>query len=461
MNALKTQVSGLEKQLGMWNKAMKEVQHPGDGGVKGNGISKKRAAHGGPAAKPVEEDPVRARAVAMLRANKPGGGAKSIGKEEQQLQLPPKKRVRLIEDQQQVMKVGGSAGGSEAAPPGFADVAIDALRAVMGADAEQPPPSTAAVKEAVRVLVPLSNNHNSSLYGDGGGKTEHIRSSTEMRNIVAAFACAVLECAAAAPTRRFAAPALSPRHWFESSTTAAGDGKKASISSRNRKAVKKTESASLLPSFLGVWCNSEVLQRNSLPWLLHCAVEISAAAAVASKNEDAEGLEVQTLSQALAQDLALLVIKDLATSPSPRPLLHSPTELCAAALAAGVLWRSYGDFRSFQTFILDILLSKLNSNEVDVLAPVAAAIESWPEAFFQNKGALGSGVHHLLQYACTIGKSSRLLEVRLAASWLQRLGVEAWEWKAGLREEDAEAGAVEARKQLAKYAPSSLPVVAK
>lgn len=470
MNALKTQVSGLEKQLGMWNKAMKEVQQPG-GGIKSNGISKKKPAGGGPAAAaPVEEDPVRARAVAMLKANKPGGEARSPSKEQQrqqQQQLPPKKRVRLSEDQQQVVMVGGSAGGSEAAPPGFADVAIAALRAVMGADGEQQLPSTAAVQDAVRILGPaLRNNYTTSLNGDDGGtNNNNINSSTQKRNIVAAFACAVLECAAAAPARRFAAPSLSPEHWFEISTPAAGgggggDGKIASLSSKSRRAVKEIENSSRLPSFLGVWCSSEVLQRHSLPWLLHCAVEISTAAA-AEEEEEAEGAEAQNLCHILAQDLALLVIKDLAASSSSRPLLHSATELCAAASAAGALWRSHGDFRSFQKFTLDILLSKLGNSEIDALAPVAAAIDSWQDALFQNKGALGSAVHQLLQYACTVGKSSRSLNSRLAASWLHKLGVEEWEWKEELSGEEAEAGVMAARKQLAKFVPPSLRVAAK
>lgn len=461
MNALNIQVSGLEKQLGMWNKAMKEVQQPGGGKGNGNGIPKKRTAGGGPAATLVEEDPVRARAVAMLRANKPGGEAKSLANNEQRQQQPsqpPKKRVRLIENQQQLMKVGGSAGGSEAAPSGFADVAIAALRAVMGADAEQQPPSKAAVQDAVTLLGSLRNKNINSLNSVGRNKDDNIRSSAQKRNIVAAFACAVLECAAAAPACQFAAPALSPKTWFENSATVAGDGRRANVSRKNKRTVKEKESDSLLPSFLGVWCSPEVLQRHSLPWLLHCAVEISAAGAGAAEEEEengeAEEADVQNLSHVLAQDLALLVIKDLATSSSPRPSLHSPTELCAAGAAAGALWRSHGDSRSFQTYILDILISKLGNNEVAVLAPIAAAIDSWPEALFPNKGALGRSVHQLLQYACTVGKSSRLLEIRLAATWLQKVGVQAWEWKEELRDEEAEAGAVEARKQLEKFLPT-------
>jgi hypothetical protein len=442
MAALQIQVARHDKQLAIWNKAMKEVQQPQSGGG-GGGISRKRAAGGGYATATGEDDPVRARAVAMRQAKTLGKAAEQQQEQQQRQQrqrqqLPPTKRVRLNEEP----LVGGSAGGSEAAPPGFADVAIDALRAVMGADADQQPPSSAAVHEAVKILGPLDNSNNSS----------------QKRNIVAAFECAVLECAAAAPARRFAAPSLSPRHWFEAAAGSSGS-RKASMNSKYRKSSAAImENISFLPSFSGVWCSSEVLQRHSLPWLLHCAVEISAAAASAKEEEEENALENQNLCQILAKDLALLVIKDLATS-SPRPLLHSQTELCAAASAAAALWRSQGDSRSFQAFMLDILLSKVGNNEFGVLAPLAAAIESWLEALPQNKGALGNSIHGLLQHACILGKGSPLLEVRVAATWLRKVGVQECEWNEELSEEEAEEVVREARRQLTKFAPSSAVAV--
>ncbi len=461
MSAVQKQVAGLEKQINLWNKAMKGTQQQGGGG----GSSKKRAAAAdggaGAADRLAEEDPVRARAVAARKANKAAREPQQQQQQQQRQLQPPKKKVRLSEDPgQQHLVGGGSAGGSEAAPPGFADVAIAALRAVMGADAEQPP-STAAVQDAKHIFLgPLG-----SITTSGGGNN-----SSQKRNIIATFACAVLECAAAAPAHRFAAGTLSPRLWFDGSHAGGGGGadaagqssQKASGSSKKSKKSASGSASLSIPSFLGVWCSSEVLQRHSLSWLLHCAVEISAASSspapeAEEQEEEEEAVGVQNLCQILAQDLALLVLKDLATPlSSSRPLLHSPTELCAAAAAAGALWRSQGDFRSFQVFILDILLCRLGNNEVDVLAPLAAAIESWPEALFQNKGTLGSAVHSLLQYACTAGKSCRALEIRLAATWLRKIGVEEWGWSEEVSEEDAEEEVGEARKQLVKYAPSTM-----
>jgi hypothetical protein len=446
MNALQAKVAKHDEQIRQWNRAMKEVTGGG-----GNG-GKKRTAVGGGGAELVEEDPVRARAVEMYKANKRGAPQQQQQQQQEQPPLKKKKMFRVNEDPGQLQQfIGGSAGGSEAAAPGFADVAIAALRAVMGADAEQPP-SALAVQDAVKVLGINNNSNNHSRNGDGGENANTTNTnnntattlSSQKRNTIAAFACAVLECAAAAPARRFAAPSLSPRHWFEAAVPVRG---------------KKSKDVSHIPSFLGVWCSSEVLQRHSLPWLLHCAVEISAAAQAEKKEEEEEGEEkkTQNLCHILAQDLASLVIKDLATSTS-RPALHTPTELCAAAAAAGALWRSQGDYRSFQVFILDIMLSKLDSNEIDALAPLTAAIESWPEAFFQNKGALGSGVHGLLEYlGCVAGKSSRILEVRLAATWLRKIGVGEWNWSEDLSEEQGKKALVEARKQLKKFVPTSLP----
>ena len=506
--ALKAQLAAHEKEMGTWRKFMADLgaklpsEKPSRRSEKAaNGVPKVGEVSSGAAVPSVAtvpvspraaaptavgDDDVRARAIAarLAQAEKPpapptipefltgGGSGKTaatkrhpeVGEEKQ------KKRVRHYEVPPAVhaetpavpsmLRQAWSAGVSEAGPPIFADVAVAALRAVMGADAE--PPSETAVQEAVRLLNPHGEHYDESM----------------KRYIVTVLSCAVLECAAPAPSRRLAGASLSPQRWFiqtpqelenpeDSLASPIGVGKSASGHLKcgvNAKGLP-------LPSFIGVWCSTEMLEKHALAWLLHCIAQLSeavlpAAAAAEATSSPAplssrkrstvkagiapSAASQDSLTATIAKDLAAGVVRDITRTIS----IHSPTERCAAAAAAAALWRSQGDAKQLQIFLLDLLLAK-PGNELEVLAPLAAAIESWPEAV-PVKGGLGLGVQGVLFDACLKAKKHVSLEIRLAAKWLMQLGMMIWSWeKENVEEERAESArddAVDAaRRQLAKY----------
>lgn len=497
--ALRAQIAAQEEQMAIWKRFMADLgaKLP-DKGVKMKKSAKEgRASVPTPAAAavglggrtkevpelPIDdtgavlvEDEVRARAVAAFRAQggktaSPtipeflAGGGVQKSKRRPELEERQKKRVRYevlpsaahavdgtAHAATLALRQGPSAGISEAAPSSYADVAVAALRAVMGADAE--PPSSTAVQEAVRLMSPGGVHYDEAM----------------KRNVVTAFSCAVLECAAPAPTRRLAAAPLSPRCLFLEEPTDAMPRHQLGAKSQGEGGAGIDVGVDVdgIPSFIGVWCSTEVLERHALPWLLHCAAEISLST-LNTAEEEKEGapaallnrrrstgksaaaaggsptaLPADTLCSTVAKDLSGSVIRD-ATRQRP---MHSPTERCAAAAAAAALWRAQGDVKALQVFLIDLLLAQ-PENEVEVLAPLAAAIDSWPEVV-PTKGALGTGVQGLLQCACLASKRHPSLEVRVAGKWMMQLGAAVWGWST-LEKEDGTAIGVAARRKLVKF----------